>query len=105
MSVVGLASSIRTREAWNWVFRRQRRGAYVRIHLLEGPPILGKFDTQSFASSDAELRDLYIEELWSADTDGWFEEALPNSSDIWISGGQIASIEFFEGQDEEVTSG
>ncbi len=99
MSALGLATSIRTREAWNWVFRRQRTGSYVRVTLLDGTLILGKFDTSSFASSDATLRDIYIEQLWSADADGWFQEPYSNSEGVWITGTQIACIEIFQGED------
>jgi hypothetical protein len=99
MSALGLATSIRTREAWNWVFRRQRSGTYVRVTTTENRHILGKFNTASFASSDATMRDIYIEELWLPDRDGWFDRPYPNTLGIWVSGSEIASIEFFEGQE------
>lgn len=53
----------------------------------------------SFASSDPDLRDIYIEELWTADQDGWFDQPYPTNQGIWISGDQIARVEFYEGQE------
>ena len=98
---IGLTASVRTAEAWNWVFRKQATGVWVRVHLKDenGKSVLGKFSTESFASSDATLRDIYLEELWLPDDDGWFQAAYGNTQGVWISGDQIASIEFFEGSE------
>lgn len=97
---LGLTVSVRTQEAWNWTFHR-RLPSYVRINLSGGAgSILGKFGSQSFASSDASLRDIYLQELWVADRDGWFEAPYPTTQGVWVAGSQIESIEFFEGEGE-----
>lgn len=101
LSNLGLTVSARTQEAWNWVFHRNE-GSWVRIRLNDARTILGKFNPRSFASSDANLRDIYLEELWVADADGWFAHPYPTTKGIWVAGDQIGAIEFFEGQDDNV---
>jgi hypothetical protein len=99
---LGLTVSVRTQEAWNWVFHR-RQAAWVRIRLKgdEGI-ILGKFGKDSFASSDANLRDIYLQELWAADEDAWFFSPYPTTRGVWVSGSDMQSIEFFEGQGDDI---
>lgn len=70
-------------------------GTWVRARLVDGSRVLGTFNPRSFASSDASLRDIYLEELWEADEDVWFTHPLPTTKGIWISGDQIGAIEFF----------
>ena len=101
LSNLGLTVSARTQEAWNWVFHRHG-GSWVRIRLLDGATILGRFDPSSFASSDASLRDIYLEELWEEDDGGWFARPYPTTKGIWVAGEQIGAIEFFEGKDQPV---
>ncbi|MET8310700.1 DUF6338 family protein [Micromonospora sp. NPDC005173] len=103
--LVGVSSSVRTAEAWNWVFR-QGFPAYVRVRLKDGTIVLGRYGTQSFASSDAANGDLYLEEQWST-RDGWFDQPLETNLGIWLRGSEIVSIEFFAGRDapEELPKG
>lgn len=72
------------------------RGSWVRIQLKEGQRVIvGKFGTNSLASSDPTARDIYLEELWPVDKSGRpIMEAPPNRG-AWIPGDQIALIEFF----------
>jgi len=93
---LGLTVSVRTQDAWNWVFHR-RDGAWVRVRRTDGTYVLGKLGDESFASSDPRLRDIYLEELWVADEEDWFHAPYPTSRGAWISGEGIDSIEFFEG--------
>lgn len=95
LSRVGLSSSTRMAEAWNWVFSR-RLPAYVRVRLSDGRMILGWYGGRSFASSDPSLRDLYLEEQWVAD-EGRFREPYPSTRGVWLNGSEIVSVEFFGG--------
>jgi hypothetical protein len=61
---VGLSSVTRIAGAWNWVFSRGFP-AYVRVRLSDGRTVLGLFSDRSFASSDAAVPDLYLEQQWS----------------------------------------
>jgi hypothetical protein len=100
LRITGLSAITRTADAWNWIFR-QERAAYVRIQLKDGKMILGWFGDKSFASSDATLRDIYLEQLWNADQTGWFQEAQPDTAGMWIRGDEIEYVEFYEGSGEQ----
>jgi hypothetical protein len=92
---VGVPSSIRTPTAWTWAFRGITVGVFVRIRLTDGTLVLGKFGDQSLAASDTRVRDIFLEELWAADTDGWFCSRYPETAGAWVCGSSIATIEFF----------
>jgi Family of unknown function (DUF6338) len=93
LSVLGLSASVRTTEAWNWVFR-QRFPAFVRVRLKDGRLVLGYYGPSSAASQDAASPDIYLEKLYASEK-GRFGAAMPRTKGVWIAGEQIASIEFF----------
>lgn len=97
---MGISAAVRTPDAWPFAFRAQQRsGKFVRI-TLKGPPrekILGRYGISSAASSDSSTRDLFLQEEWLADSDGWFWEKSGASTGVWVAGDQIESVEFFEG--------
>ena len=98
-AALGVTATVRTTDAWTWAFRRRTEGCFVRITLKGAPnqQILGRFDVNSLASSDPSVRDIFVEDVWAADKDGWFEYARPGNQGAWVTGDQIDSIEFFEG--------
>jgi len=53
---LGISSTARTAEAWNWVFR-QRFPAFVQVRLADGRVVLGWYGGRSLAASDAAVRD------------------------------------------------
>jgi len=88
-----------TPTAWDYIFSQQNSD-YVIVTLTDDTKIKGWFSTNSFASSDSEERDLYIEELYC--TEGkqeWIEDK--GSKGIYISKDQIKFIEFKKGQANE----
>lgn len=97
----GLSSAARTPQAWDWVFSRGFP-AYVRVRLTDGRTVFGLWSAQSFASSDSAGRDLYLQQQWTAE-DGWFTAPYPQSRGVWLSGGSIVSIEFYDGRPAEET--
>jgi Family of unknown function (DUF6338) len=96
---IGLSSVTRMSEAWDWVFSRGLP-VYARVRLTEGRVVYGLYADHSFASSDSEHRDLYLQQQWTAE-DGWFAEPYPDSRGIWLNGSCIVSIEFFDGREAE----
>jgi hypothetical protein len=92
---LGISSAARTAEAWNWVFR-QRFPAYLRVRLKDGRTVLGWYGGSSLASSDATVRDLYLQQQWTAERD-WFHAPYPTSRGVWLAGSEIVSVEFFAG--------
>jgi len=96
---MGISSAVRTSAAWTMAFRTLQKGVFVRVRRDDGTLILGRFGPGSLASSDPARKDLFREELWSADEDGWFHEMYPGSAGIWVAGDDIHSIEFYSGVD------
>jgi hypothetical protein len=96
---LGVSASVRTPDAWTRTWRTIKelnREIYVRVRKTDGSLVLGRWGTRSLASSDPRTRDLYLEQLWADDNgDEWFHHAFEDSAGIWISGDQIAGIEFF----------
>ncbi len=97
---LGISSIVRTPDAWPIAFRAQTTGKFVRVILKGTSPvtILGRYGTTSAASSDSSRHDLFLQEVWLADGDGWFSQKVPSSKGIWLDGKQIQSVEFFEGK-------
>lgn len=64
--------------AWDHFFGL-RRAAWMRIHLKNGRFIGGWYGLDSFASSDPEWRDLYVEQAWELDGRGGFKEKVSDT--------------------------
>lgn len=94
---IGLDPVGRIPHAWDFVMRRQE-GYYVRVWLKDGEVVAGKYSVGSFASSDRERADLFLEEVWSLDADGYFLAAVPNSGGVWIAPDSISRLEFIKEQ-------
>jgi len=99
LSWYGLSSAQRTAEAWNWIFRRLSRDRQVRwlqVRMKDGGgTYLGLFSRGSLVSSNARVRDLYLEYTWDLDQEGKPKPTNTPNSGVWISGNEVSSIEFF----------
>lgn len=103
LSIFGLNATARIPRAWTHCFR-QEEGTYVRVWLADKPETVigGKFSTRSFASTDNDFPDLFIEEVWELDKDDWFARPATHSAGIWISPSAISRIEFTrQGESDE----
>lgn len=81
--------------SWDYAFDR-RDPSWLIVTLVDGSIIYGWFSYTSFASSDPEERDLFIEKVYSVDESGvWCEEA--GIEGVYISKEQIKTIEFLKG--------
>lgn len=79
--------------AWDYLFARQEE-SWVIVTLKSGRTIYGKYTTGSFASSDCEERDLFLEKTYTPNGDmPWKEDEKSNG--ILISKDSIEVIEFF----------
>lgn len=99
----GLSADLRTAEAWTWLFRRiddGGEGHWLRISLRDGGTVVGAFGPGSFASSDPQLRDLYVEKTWPVDAAGSPLVDDQSGGGMWIRGDAIESVELF-GRGEE----
>lgn len=79
--------------AWDYYFAKQEP-AWIIVTLKSGRVIYGKYFQNSFASSDAEERDLYIEKTYTVDEElNWIDDE--RSKGVFISKDDIEIIEFF----------
>lgn len=82
--------------AWDVTFGPGNPGYWVKAHLRENKEIVaGKLGTSSAAGISPDPHDLYLEEQWELDKDGWFLRAIPSSHGVWITEGQIDYVELF----------
>lgn len=80
--------------AWDYVFSRSE-GSWVVVSLEDGRTVYGKYSSNSFSSSDAQERDLYLEAIYDTDdNNNWIE--IPNNKGVLIAGNNIRTIEFFK---------
>lgn len=92
---LGLDPAARVPSAWDFSMQR-RQGCYVRVHLTDGQVVAGTFSRHSYASSDEKRLDLFLEQVWFVDEDGYFLAPVPDSGGVWIAPASIARVEFTE---------
>lgn len=85
--------------AWDYFFSKQEP-FYVIITLIDNSEIYGLYGSNSFASSEPEDRDIYIEKLFEIDEESfkWIENK--QSKGIIIKENQIKTIEFLKGSEK-----
>jgi Family of unknown function (DUF6338) len=103
MRLIGLSHAVRNVEAWHWALG-SGQSAYVRVRLKNDKVLLGYYGTRSFASSDAGCRDLYLETQFRPGDGKVFGPRMGASRGVWISGDDIAVIEFFGGAEPPVST-
>jgi hypothetical protein len=82
--------------AWDWRFSKVPRGGmFIMVTLTNGDRVAGFFGNNSFASSDAKERDLYIEEEYTVTEEGEWE-TRPEKVGILIPVKEISYIEFWQ---------
>jgi len=90
--------------AWDWRFSSITRNTFVMVTLTSGERVAGYFGNNSFASSDVDERDLYIEEEYTVRENGTWE-ARPEKVGVLISAKEIRYIEFWNPQRTENPQG
>lgn len=89
---LGLNTVHPIRRAWDWHFSRLRP-YWVVVTLKDGSRVFGLYGQRSFASSDAQQRDLYIEaQFQPVESGDW--APVEDSGGVLVSGDQIVAIEF-----------
>lgn len=92
---IGILTIHPTLLAWDYLFSKQK-SCYVIVTMNDETIVRGLFSNNSFASSDPENHDLYIEQCFG---ENWTEDK--ESKGIYIPGDQIKYIEFKEGETED----
>lgn len=92
---LGISTIHPTVLAWDYLFSKQE-SYYIIVKMDDDKIVRGWFSDKSFASSDPDNHDLYIEQCYG---EGWSED--PQSRGIYIPGDQIKYIEFKGGETED----
>ena len=69
--------------------------------LENGKIVRGYYSENSFASSDSNFNDVYVEKLYKMDEDGKWKE-VERTSGIWISPAEIKYIKFYNEDNKNV---
>lgn len=80
--------------AWDFYFNATH-AVWVLVTLKDGSRVGGLFGLDSFASSDQNERDFYIQEVFRVNDDGPWQE-IPNNKGILIKGSEMKHIEFWK---------
>lgn len=81
-----------TGKPWDYVFS-QRKPYWVKVTLKDGSVLGGLYSSNSFASSNPELEQLYLEQTWIIDENGAFERAKHDTAGILILSNEISHVE------------
>ena len=84
-----------TPTAWDYYFGK-REPCYVLITLEDGHRVGGLWHEKSFASSDPDERDIYLEITWQVNSRGEFDKPIQGTKGILVPGSRIRQVEFFE---------
>ena len=80
--------------AWDYQFGRLREAHWVLVRLKDGSTVAGFFGPSSFASSDPEERDVFIEQVYRIDeNEAWHR--MSEGHGALVLGDEIRSVEFW----------
>jgi Family of unknown function (DUF6338) len=77
--------------AWDYKLSKSEQ-QFVFVTLKNGTRFAGRYGGKSFASSEPNERDLYLEEIY--DWSGSSQWKTREGSGVWLTGSEIQSIEF-----------
>jgi hypothetical protein len=80
--------------AWDYQFGPLREAHWVLVKLRSGGTVAGFFGTRSFASSDAEERDIFIEHVYHIDEDSVWHP-MQNGHGTLIAKDEVLSVDFW----------
>jgi hypothetical protein len=90
--------------AWDYQFGRLREAHWVLVRLRDGGTVAGFFGPNSFASSDPEERDIFIEQLYRIDENqAW--QRMKEGHGALITKDEVQSVEFWPIVGEQGTGG
>ena len=80
--------------AWDYYFSRTEP-VWILVTMKDSSQVGGFFGERSFASSDPNERDLYIQEVLKINQDGPWQR-IPDNNGILVRGDEIKHIEFWK---------
>jgi hypothetical protein len=77
--------------SWDYMFDSIREPSWILVTLAEGGEVAGYFGTKSFASSDIEERDLFLEQVYKVSENGdWVAD--DRGKGVWLARERIKLI-------------
>lgn len=83
-----------TAKPWEYVFGL-RKPFWIIATLKDGKKIGGLYGCESFASSAPAPEQLYLEQAWELNNDGYFERPRENTAGIMILADDVVTLELF----------
>lgn len=83
--------------AWDYKFS-DTKPHWMEITVSDGKVIRGLYSLKSFAASDSEYRDIYLEELYLKEKKGW--KKVERTAGIWINPNEIKYVKYYTLEDE-----
>jgi len=94
LGVLRISPAHSTRSAWDHFFG-SNAAALVRLTLDDERVVAGYFGEKSLAAYSEHTQDLFLEERWELDEDGWFTRPAPSSLGIWVPHKHVVSLEVY----------
>jgi hypothetical protein len=85
--------------SWDYKFIRVKEPVWILVTLKDSSYIAGYWGNESFASSDPNVKDIYIEKVYKVPLKGPWIPTSVNNDGILIATDQIKTIEFFSNQE------
>ena len=96
----GLSVEQLTPRASDWFFMTQNSGCWVVAELDDESVVGGMYGENSFAALSPNSFDLYLEEQRYVDRDHGIHEVVQGTTGVWINGGKVKSLHFYESSEE-----
>lgn len=93
---LGVSSRHRIPTAWEFQFRQRGAIGFVIVTCINGAEIGGYFGSRSFSAYSGNGGDLFLEQRWSLDANGWFVAPIEGSTGLNVNGHEIRSVEFYD---------
>jgi Family of unknown function (DUF6338) len=98
LKLVGSSEAHSITSGWNELFSKQG-ASLIRATLSDGRVVGGFYDEPSLAGYSEQTQDLYINERWELDEEGWFVKPAERSLGIWLPRESIVSLEIYDAQE------
>jgi len=99
LRLLGSSEAHSITSGWNELFSKQG-ASLVRATLTDGRVVGGFYDEPSLAGYSEQTQDLYINERWELDDDGWFIKPAERSLGLWLPKESIVSLEIYDIEDK-----
>lgn len=98
LKLAGSSEAHSITSGWNELFSKQG-ASLIRATLTDGRVVGGFYDEPSLAGYSEQTQDIYINQRWELDEEGWFVKPADRSLGLWLPKESIVSLEIYDAQD------